>query len=137
MNSGPVIIVDADADDKEFLNEAWKELEYPNPLLFFNNGKQVIDYLKSEKQIPFLILCDVNIPGMDGFELKKKILEDMSMNYKSIPFVFWSSQVSQSQIEKAYDLGVNGFFVKDIKFKELKQSLRVIVNYWSKSKVPQ
>ena len=137
MNTGPVLIVDDDEEDREFLEEAWKELEFTNTLLFFNNGQGVLDYLKSDKETPFLIISDVNIPGMDGFQLKKKILEDRSANYKSIPFVFWSTQVSPSQIQKAYDLGVNGFFVKDNNLQELKQSLSDIVKYWLKSVTPE
>ena len=136
MNTSPVLIVDADGEDWQLLQDAWKEMGFPNELLFFNNGEEVLHYLYTKKIIPFLILCDVNIPKMDGFALKAKLLEDTEMNYKSIPFVFWSSQASNKQIQRAYDLGVNGFFVKGNTFAEIKQSLLDIVNYWQKSKVP-
>jgi len=137
MNEGPVLIVDDDEDDKKFLEEAWKELNYPNELLFFKNGNDVLHYLQAKEHVPFLILCDVNIPKMDGFQLKERILNNGKTHYKSIPFVFWSSMVSNAQIQKAYDLGVNGFFVKDSNFNDLKESLIDIVNYWAKSKVPE
>jgi len=137
VNTAPILIVDDDSDDRQLLREAWKELGFPNPLLFFNTGEEVLQYLSAEKIIPFLTLCDVNIPKMDGFELKAKLLEDTSMNYRSIPFVFWSSEVSKKQIQKAYDLGVNGFFVKGNTFEEIKNSLIDIVNYWQKSRVPE
>jgi CheY-like chemotaxis protein len=137
VNTAPILIVDADSDDRQVLQDAWKDLGFPNSLLFFATGDEVLHYLASEKVVPFLILCDVNIPKMDGFELKARILENTSMNYKSIPFVFWSSEVSNRQIQKAYDLGVNGFFVKGNTFEEIKQSLTDIVNYWQKSKVPE
>lgn len=136
MINTPVLIVDDDTDDKEFLQEVWTELKYESPLIFFEKGEDVLVYLKKERIKPFLILCDVNIPGMDGFELKEKILQDDSINYKSIPFVFWSSTVSKLQIQKAYDLGGNGFFIKENNFENLKKSLIDIVNYWAKSKVP-
>jgi CheY-like chemotaxis protein len=137
MNYAPVLIVDDDGEDREFLQEAWNELNFKNPLLYFKNGNEVLQYLQSENTKPFLIICDVNIPVMDGFELKKKLLEDRTMNYKSIPFVFWSSQVSKTQIQKAYDLGANGFFVKENNLRDLKQSLFEIVMYWLKSKTPE
>jgi CheY-like chemotaxis protein len=103
MNDGPVLIVDNDEEDWEFLQAAWKEPGYTNALLFFHTGKEVFHYLNKEEPVPFLILCDVNIPGMEGFELKKKIMEPDRLNYKSIPFVFWSTAVSIEQIRKAYD----------------------------------
>ncbi len=137
MNNGPILIVDDDRDDRQFLQDAWEEVEFENPLLFFDNGKDVLEYLRSDKIKPFLIICDVNIPKMDGFELKEKILENPSVNYKSVPFVFWSTAVSKAQIQKAYDLGVNGFFVKEINFDEIKRSLIDIVKYWLRSKTPE
>jgi CheY-like chemotaxis protein len=136
MNTGHILIVDDDDDDKQLLEDAWKDLKYPNKLIFFKNGFDVLNYLQTNEQVPFLILCDVNIPKMDGFELKEKIWNDGKTRYKSIPFVFWSSMLSNAQIQRAYDLGVNGFFLKDSNFNDLKKSLVDIVNYWAKSKVP-
>ena len=137
MTTGPILIVNNDEDDRELLKEAWRELGFPNTLLFFSNGRDVLEYLDSDKTTPFIILCDVNMPGMDGFELKEKILEDADMEYKSVPFVFWSDEVSKAQIQKAYDLGGNGFFLKGNSFDEIKESLSDIVHYWSKSKMPE
>ena len=137
MTNGPVVIVNDDVDDRLILEDVWKELDFSNQLVFFNNGEDVLRYLQSEKTPPFLILCDVNIRRMDGFELKERILEDSTINYKSIPFVYWSDEVSKSQIEKSYDLGGNGFFVKGNTFEGIKKSLLSIVDYWSKSKVPE
>ncbi|MDB5205729.1 MAG: response regulator [Flavisolibacter sp.] len=136
MNRGPILIVDDDTDDRELLQEAWKELAFENELIFFDTGDEILRYLKEEKRSPFLILCDVNIPRMSGFELKAKLLEDADMNSTSIPFVFWSSLATPAQIEKSYHLGGNGFFIKENSFEEVKQSLAGIVKYWQKSKVP-
>lgn len=137
MKARPVLIVDEDADDKEFLLDAWADLKYENPLIFFSNGEDALHYLKTEKTTPFLILCDVNLPKISGFELKEKLLQESIINYKSIPFVFWSTAATNAQIKKAYDLGGVGFFLKGNNYDELKQSLVDIVNYWIKSKVPE
>lgn len=137
MNTDPILIVDDDIDDVEFIQDAWKELNYQNELIFFKNGEQVLHYLETEKTMPFLIISEVSLPTMDGFELKEKLLKQDSMRYKSIPFVFWSSKISNSKTQKAYDLGVNGIFVKESNLEELKQSLIDIVEYWMKSKVPE
>ena len=136
MNSAPILIIDDDGEDREFISDAWNDLEFKNPLLFFDNGNDVLEYLANEHVNPFLIICDVNIPRMDGFELKQILLNNTNTRYRSIPFVFWSTQVSNAQIQKAYDLGVNGFFLKENNLNDLKQSLIDIVKYWKKSKTP-
>ncbi|MDQ6815237.1 MAG: response regulator [Bacteroidota bacterium] len=136
MNQAPILIVDDDTDDHFFLQSAWERLDFKNRLIFFVSGEELLIYLKKEKVIPFLILCDVNLPKMSGFELKEKLLKDDELNYPSIPFVFWSSIASQEQIKKSYDLGGNGFFIKGSSLEEIQQSLLNIVNYWIKSKTP-
>lgn len=136
MDTAAVLIIDSDLDDRDFLRDAWADLEYLNSLIFFKNGEDALEYLRSGNQPPFLILCDVNLPRMDGFELKRRIFDDVEINYRSIPFVFWSSQHSPAQVQKAYDLGANGFFVKETGFEAIKKSLSEIVQYWRKCITP-
>ncbi|MEO5995889.1 MAG: response regulator [Chitinophagaceae bacterium] len=138
MNEGyPIYIVDDDQDDQEFVKEIFGELKIKNQLCFFNNGKDVLSHLKTLNHTPFLILCDVNIPLMDGFELRKLLLDDETLVYKSVPFIFWSNVASNAQIKKAYDLAVHGFFVKGKNYAELKTSLQNIFAYWKESKQPE
>lgn len=137
MNTGPILIVNDDLDDQDFFKEAWKELDFTNQLKFFTNAKELLNYLKQEKTIPFLIISDLYLHDMNGFELKKKLLEDSYLNYKTIPFVFFSDSASNAQIEKSYDLGSHGFFIKEKNIKEIKNTLVDIVKYWQKSKVPE
>lgn len=136
MKAAPIVIADDDNDDNEFLKAAWEELGFENPLVFFQTGEQVLEYLKTEKLTPFMILSDVNLPKMDGFELKEKLFMDSDLKYVSIPFIFWSTTASEAQIKKAYDLGGNGFFIKGSSFESIKNSLVGIVKYWTESKVP-
>ncbi len=135
MSDAPILIVDSDSDDREFLEEAWKETSFTNPLVFFTTGEEVLNYLKTGPT-PFLILSDLRLPRMDAFELKEKLLKDNNLKYASIPFVFWTADASEQQIKRSYDLGGNGFFLKGSTFEEIKLSLIDIVNYWTKSKSP-
>lgn len=137
MNTAPILVVDGDKDEWEFLQDAWEELEYTNELIFFSDAEEMLNYLKEEKTVPFLIISEVNLYKMNGFELKKKLLEDNLINYKSIPFVFFSNTATKAQIEKSYDLGSNGFFIKGKNMHEIKSTLIDIVNYWAKSKTPE
>ena len=68
--------------------------------------------------------------------LEKKLPEDPYLNHKSIPFVFFSNTATKAQIEKSYDLGSNGFFIKGKSMEEIKNTLIDIVNYWGRSKTP-
>ncbi|MEP6465022.1 MAG: response regulator [Parafilimonas sp.] len=133
----PVFIVNDDEDDHFLVNEVWNELEIKNPLIFFNNGEQLIQEIKFKKTIPFIIISDINLPKIDGFKLRQILKDDESLSGKSIPFVFWSASATLQQIEKAYDLSVQGFFVKEQKFEEIKDTFKRIIAYWFKSKSPE
>ena len=137
MNNGPVFIIDDDNDDQELVEQVWKDLALTNPLLFFDMGDKVLDHLKQDDTAPFLIICDVNLPKMDGFELRQNLLDIPSMNYRTIPFIFWSSEASTTQIKKAYDVGGHGFFIKESRYEALKQQFTDIIHYWQKSQSPE
>jgi CheY-like chemotaxis protein len=137
MNDGPILIVDSDFEDKELFQEAWKELEFNNELKFFNTADDILAYLKTEEVIPFLIISEVKLPKINGFELKKKLLQEKVFNYRTIPFVFLTTTVSGDEVKKVYDLCSNGLFIKKSSFEGLKQQLIDIVRYWFESVVPE
>ncbi len=132
----PVIIVDDDPDEHDLMKEVWKELKLSYPLLSFSEGKQLLDYLHSGEEIPFLIISDINLSPMDGFELREKILQHDFSKSRSIPFIFWSGSATENQIKKAYDLSSHGFFIKPSSFSDLKEFIKDIIAYWRKSEIP-
>ena len=73
MNAGPIIVIDDDADDKEIFESALKELAIENRRRWFTNCKDAFDYLRTINEQPFIIFCDVNIPGLAGIEFKRQI----------------------------------------------------------------
>jgi len=137
MNTAPILVVDDDLDEQDFITQAWEELPFENESVFFTNAEDVIKYLKEEEVTPFLIISDVNLNRTTGFELKDRLLHDKSLNHKTIPFVFFSNSATDKQISKSYDLGSNGFFIKGNNIAEIRNTLKDIVTYWQNSKTPE
>ena len=136
MSNFPIYLIDDDVDDYEFLQTSVQEIGLNNVIKHFKNGKEFLDYLKQTPEIPFIILCDVNVRPMDGFEIRKLVTEDPSINFKSVPFIFWSNIVTEEQIQKAYQMSVHGFFVKGSSNDEMKKFIKIIIDYWKLSRVP-
>lgn len=129
--NGPVIVVEDDQDDQEILREVFDLLEVSNTILFFSDGVEAIHYLNTTTDQPFLILCDINLPKMNGLELRGQINLDERLRKKSIPFIFFSTNASPDAVAKAYDLTVQGFFVKSHTLQELQDTMRLIISYWT------
>lgn len=134
--NGPIIIIEDDADDQELLNEIFKELNVPNLLKFFNSCLQAFNYLFTTVEKPFLIISDINLPAMTGLELGKKIMENNVTRGKSIPFIFLTTSNDRHSIAKAYEMPVQGFFVKPSSIAELKDMMRMILDYWKVCRHP-
>ena len=134
--SGPIIIVEDDHDDQELLKEVFAELQIPNMLRFFNSCIDALQYLLTTIERPFLIISDINIPAMNGLQLKEKINENEILRRKNIPFIFLSTTSEKSIIEKAYDLFAQGYFIKPVKLADIKEMIIKIVDYWKISSRP-
>lgn len=133
----PILIVDDDSDDLLLIQEAARHLKITRPIHFFQSGQELRRFLKENDIAPFLIISDVNLPGETGFDIKTSIAEDEALKYKSVPFIYWSTDASEKQIQHAYDLPAQGFFFKPRSFDELCETLQQIIGYWQKSRHPK
>lgn len=137
MKDNPIIIIEDDEDDKYILNSVLDELEVSNPIIWFTNGDDAIEYLATTEDVIFLILCDVNLPGHNGMYLKRAIDSNEELREKSIPFVFYSTAVLQEYVDEAYnEFTVQGFFQKDNDYNSIKEVISVILKYWEHSYHP-
>jgi CheY-like chemotaxis protein len=134
--NGPVIVIEDDNDDQEIFTEVFAKLNYPNKLIFFNDGQAALDFLNKGDISPFLILSDINMPKLDGFALRKQIKLDEKLQVRCIPYLFFSTAVSQEAVIDAYSASVQGFFVKQNSVGELEKTITVIMEYWKRCSAP-
>jgi len=133
---GPIIVIEDDEDDQLLLQEVFTKLNHENEIVYFCDGQQALEYLIDSKIIPFLILSDINMPRLDGFELRKKIFTDAELQKKCIPYLFFSTAVSQKLVIDAYSLSAQGFFIKQNTFNELEKTISIIMEYWKRCAAP-
>lgn len=127
----PVIVIEDDEDDRLILDEAFKNLGYSNRIIFFPDGQSALDFLNFTDVTPFIILSDINLPKLNGFELRDKIRMDAALQIKCIPYLFFSTASSQRTVIDAYSLSVQGFFIKQNTQQEVEKTIKVIMDYWN------
>ena len=128
---GPIVIVEDDRDDKEIFQSILEDLEVENRLEWFLDADSAYEYMKNTKEQIFIIFSDVNLPGKSGLEFKLRVDLDPDLRKSSIPFVFFSTNASQPEVNHAYShMTVQGFFKKGTNYSEMKEMINVILIYW-------
>jgi CheY-like chemotaxis protein len=133
---GPIVIIEDDDDDQEILAEIFKELNYANKLIFFSDSVQALEYLTDTDVEPFLVLSDINMPKLNGMELREKVHNNEDLRLKSIPYLFFSTSSEQRHVIDAYSRSIQGFFVKPSSYDKLKSVIVKIVEYWQECESP-
>jgi CheY-like chemotaxis protein len=134
--NGAIIIIEDDADDQVLFSEVFEELNYKNKIIFFNDGQEGLDYLIGNSIEPFIVISDINMPKLNGLELRKQIHENESLRLKTIPYLFFTTSAAQEAVIEAYSKSIQGFFVKPSSFAGLKNTMKTIVEYWQKCESP-
>jgi CheY-like chemotaxis protein len=126
-----VLAIDDDEDDQLILAR-WVSRTTNAPIVkSLNDGLSAIHYLESlgpnSHELPHVILCDIKMPGLDGFEFLRWL---RGSPFKSIPVVMRSSSPLYADIVKAYQLGANSYVVKRMGVDANEQRLNQLVHYW-------
>ena len=124
MTKGPIVIVEDDKDDQEIYAEALTAIGIPNEVRFFNGGPELLDYLMTTDEQPFIILSDINMPGMSGLELLRHIKEK---HHEPPPVVMMITAYGDKEnYDTAMRLGADDFLAKPLEFNVLKEKLKAI-----------
>ena len=135
--TGEIIVVEDDIDDREFFSAVVRDLGVKNEIIWFDNTDQAYDYLMTTAKTIFIIFSDINVPGRNGLEFKKKIDSEPKLRKKSIPFIFYSTLANQKEVNEAYtEMTVQGFFKKGIDYDDTREMIKTIFDYWGMAKHP-
>jgi len=134
--TGAIIIIEDDIGDQIILEEIFEELNYKNQLIFFKDSEEALEFLQNTKIEPFLVLSDINMPKLNGMELREKIHNNEDLRRKSIPYLFFSTSAEQQHVVEAYSRSIQGFFVKSNDYEKIKNTIVKIVEYWQECESP-
>lgn len=134
--TGPVIVVEDDEDDIIIMKDLLLELNLSNEAIFFRNGQLALDYFNKENVEPFVIICDINMPIMDGMTLKREIQKSAHLRLKCVPYLFFTTSANKRDVVDAYSNSAQGFFIKPNTMNGLRKMLKKIIDYWQDCESP-
>src|SRR5690349_1533690 len=109
---GSIVIVDDDIDDREILQEIFNELNLPNEISFFTSVQTALDYLQLPETEPFIIISDLHLQELDGFQLQERIRNNEVISCKCIPLIFVTTGTTKENLTRAYRASTQGIFFK-------------------------
>ena len=115
-----ILVVDDTAANIDIVLEIIGELD---DIAVALNGEEALEIIAEDK--PDLILLDIVMPGIDGFEVCRRIKADSAT--EAIPVVFLSGNDSSEEKSKAEKLGASGFLAKPINPEKLLETVRTFI----------
>lgn len=132
MNLDPIdiLLVEDSLEDAELTMRVLKKHNVSNSLLHLQDGEEALNYLfaLNPKNLPKLMLLDLKMPKVDGFEVLKKIKCDEFR--KIIPIVLLTSSKEEKDIVESYKIGVNAYIVKPVGFEKFAKVVSDIGLFW-------
>jgi CheY-like chemotaxis protein len=129
--NGPIVLIDDDDDDLHLFIDIFADMNLNNEVHLFKNTSSLIAFLQRPEVDPFLIISDIHMPTMNGFELREKLRQDPLINLKKIPYLFFSTTTGIKSSDKNLTSEYQGIFVKPTKRAEWRNVLDTIVRYWT------
>ena len=131
----PILLLEDDEIDVVAIKRALKELNIKNPLVVCENGAKGLAWLRANlKDLPAVILTDIDMPIMNGLEFLDKIKQDPDL--QKLPVVILSTFKEESDRAKAFKLGVAGYMIKPVDAGKYLSVMQTIAAYWQASELP-
>jgi len=131
-----IVLAEDDPKDIELTLGALKEHNLANDILVVRDGTEVMDYLyrrgvfaQEPAGNPVVILLDLKMPKMDGIQVLRQIKSDKDL--QMIPVVILTSSRESQDMQICYQLGVNAYVVKPVKFSNFVEAVREIGVFWA------
>jgi CheY-like chemotaxis protein len=122
-----VLIVDDSPDDIELATIAIKSTGEQVFVDSAPDARTALTSLKSCKPLPSVILLDIKMPGMSGLDMLREIRADSRL--RDIPVITVTSSPLESDREKAFAAGANGFLHKSFSLNEFSGNLSIALKY--------
>ncbi|UQA55383.1 response regulator [Polyangium aurulentum] len=142
MKTGPILIVDDSDAEMALTLRAIKKSGIKADVMVAHNGPEALDLLlgaveseeRRERELPWIVLLDLRMPGIDGLEVLKRIRAEERT--RRLPVIILSSSDELSDVGACYDTGANSYIRKRIDILDFTETMRILHTYWNITERP-
>ncbi len=131
-----ILLVEDSPRDTEMALKALGESSLANEVVALRDGVEALDYLYRRGPFadradgnPAVVLLDLKMPRVDGIEVLRQIKSDPRL--KMIPVVIMTSSREEQDVVTSYQLGVNAYIVKPVRFQEFAEAVKLVGAFWA------
>jgi CheY-like chemotaxis protein len=130
-----LLVVEDSEADVELLREALADSEPAVELDVVRHGEDALAFLRREGDFsaaarPDLVVLDLNLPRMGGFEVLRALREDVDPRLRRLPVVVFTTSGTTTDVEKAYDLHASSFVTKPTAFEHYLETVQAFHEFW-------
>ncbi|MFQ5576638.1 MAG: response regulator [Anaerolineae bacterium] len=143
MNTQPVtiLLVEDDPGHARLIEKNLRRSNITNPIKIVDNGQDAVDYLfgegayaESQHPSPLLVLLDLNLPVLDGYQVLKRMKDNT--HTRRIPVIILTTTDDAREVTRCYDLGCNVYITKPVDYEHFSDAIRKIGLFLSVVTIP-
>lgn len=128
-----ILLAEDNPGDVRLTIEALKDVQLNDALHVVRDGTEALAFLWQEGQYvtaptPNLVLLDLNMPKMDGYEVLARIKSDQKL--RRIPVVILTTSQAEQDIVRSYDLHANCYVIKPVDLNQFIEAIKAIIEFW-------
>ncbi|GGB68726.1 response regulator [Deinococcus soli (ex Cha et al. 2016)] len=129
-----VLLVDDNPNDQLLALEAFADHDARVHVSVCNDGPEALSVLTSGRDLPDVVVLDLNMPVMSGFDVIREIRSAPAL--KHLPVVILSTSSDREDIRRAYDLLASAYLVKSASFPAFVEQIDRFVGFWHSCRFP-
>lgn len=133
-----ILLVEDDPGHALLIEKNLRRANIANTIVKLDNGQKVVDFLFKDEggfRDPLLILLDLNLPVLDGYQVLKTIKNDERT--KRIPVVVLTTTDNPHEVVRCYEHGCNVYITKPVEYEEFSKAIQSLGLFLSIVKVPE
>ncbi len=141
MQDVAILLVEDDPGHARLIEKNLRRSNIKNDIIAVGDGQQALDYLFGEGEYvgiehasPLLVLLDLNLPVLDGYQVLKRMKADERT--RRIPVIILTTTDDAREVSLCYDLGCNVYITKPVDYEQFSDAIRKIGLFLSVVTIP-
>lgn len=135
-----IFLVEDDPGHARLIEKNLRRSNIMNKIIVAEDGRKALDYLFCEgeyagnEHYPLLVLLDLNLPVLDGYQVLKRMKEDERT--RRIPVIILTTTDDSREVSRCYDLGCNNYITKPVDYEQFTEAIRKLGLFLSVVTIP-